>query len=102
MSWKAGSRFKSAVCNAEGVIVRPPASGGQLECGGAPVLEAAQGRDITRALGEANQGAAVAGKRYLDETSGLEVLCTKAGFGGFGFAGRSLELKQAKALPASD
>ena len=42
------------------------------------------------------------GKRYADAGSGVEVLCTKAGQGDLAFAGRPLERKDAKPLPASD
>ena len=44
----------------------------------------------------------MAGKRYADAESGVEVLCTKAGQDDLAFAGRPLERKDAKPLPASD
>jgi hypothetical protein len=42
------------------------------------------------------------GKRYADESSGLEVLCTKPGPGPLTVDGRPLEVKGPKPLPASD
>lgn len=42
------------------------------------------------------------GKRYTDEESGLELLCTKAGPGTLTCAGRVMPLKDAKPLPSSD
>jgi len=42
------------------------------------------------------------GKRYVDDASGIEVLCTKAGVGTITFDGRTLLLKEAKPLPSSD
>ena len=42
------------------------------------------------------------GKRYADETSGLEVLCTKSGVGTLTLDGTPIELKGAKPLPSSD
>jgi len=42
------------------------------------------------------------GKRYSDEESGIELLCTKTGVGPLSFQGRVLGQKQAKQLPASD
>jgi hypothetical protein len=42
------------------------------------------------------------GKRYADEASGLEVLCTKAGAGTLTLDGAPIELKGAKPLPSSD
>jgi len=42
------------------------------------------------------------GKRYADDVTGVEVLCTKAGIGPLGFEEQELTLKAAKPLPASD
>ena len=42
------------------------------------------------------------GKRYEDETAGVEVLCTKPGPGALACDGRALTLKSAKPLPSSD
>ena len=42
------------------------------------------------------------GKRYADEASGLEVLCTKAGVGSLTLDGSILDVKSAKPLPSSD
>ncbi|WP_231611754.1 hypothetical protein [Rhodococcus sp. CX] len=50
----------------------------------------------------AHVGGAVMGKRYVDEASGLEVLCTKAGQGRLALDGTALVLKAAKPLPSSD
>jgi hypothetical protein len=42
------------------------------------------------------------GKRYADETTGLEVLCTKAGSGSLSIGDTPLEVRGARLLPASD
>jgi hypothetical protein len=42
------------------------------------------------------------GKRFADEESGLEVLCTKAGDGALSIDGTLLPMKGAKPLPSSD
>ena len=42
------------------------------------------------------------GKRYVEESSGLEVLCTKSGQGQLALDGVALVLKTAKPLPSSD
>jgi hypothetical protein len=47
-------------------------------------------------------GGTTLGKRYVDESSGLEVLCTKAGTGTLTLDGTPLTLQGAKPLPASD
>lgn len=99
---KTGMRFKSAVCPAEGVVVRAAQEDGKLTCGGVPVVVAGELPTEATSLSEAQNGGVLLGKRYVDESSGLEVLCTKAGLGVLAFAGRALTLKQAKSLPASD
>ena len=38
MELKPGSRWKSAVCDAQLVVVRPPSAAGELQCGGVAVL----------------------------------------------------------------
>ncbi|QUD90368.1 hypothetical protein [Phenylobacterium montanum] len=102
MDLKPGSRWKSAVCTAEAVVVRPPNAGVTLECGGQAMLGAADVRAEGLAAAEGFDGGAAVGKRYADETSGLEVLCSKSGGGAFSADGRLLTIKEAKKLPASD
>ncbi|KKD06641.1 hypothetical protein TN53_17700 [Streptomyces sp. WM6386] len=85
----------------EVVVVRPPARPVNLTCAGAALtpLESA---------GSAVPGSAsdhevvLLGKRYHDETSGLELLCTKGGAGPLAVDGRQLGVKAAKPLPSSD
>jgi len=102
MDIKPGSRWKSAVCDAQMVVVRPPKHAGELQCGGVAVLELA---DATVASGDVHAnhaGGVMIGKRYTDAESGIEVLGAKAGKGSLAFDGRPLQLKDAKPLPASD
>lgn len=101
MELKPGSRWRSAVCTAEMVVVRPPNAPGVLQCGGVavqPLGDASAGGDIhpDHAVG------VLIGKRYTDPVSGIEVLGAKAGKGSLAFDGRPLVLKEAKPLPASD
>jgi hypothetical protein len=42
------------------------------------------------------------GKRYAEESMGLELLCTKAGAGRLACNGKDLEIRSAKPLPSSD
>ena len=42
------------------------------------------------------------GKRFADEGSGIEVLCSKGGAGSLAIDGQALGAKDAKKLPASD
>jgi len=102
MDLKPGSRWKSAVCTTEVVVVRPPSAPGVLECGGAPMVPhgTAVAPDAAPAAGRA--AGSVVGKRYADAESGLEALCAKAGAGSLSLSGRALVVRDAKKLPASD
>lgn len=101
MDLKPGSRWKSAVCTAEFVVVRPPSSPGDLACGGHPVVAHGAAAPEGLSLAETSAGSQ-AGKRYGDAETGLEVLCAKAGAGALSLSGRPLSLRDAKKLPSSD
>jgi hypothetical protein len=96
---KPGARLRSAVSETEVVVVRAPTSQVTLCCGGQPMvaLDAA-------AMAQAPEGdeATLLGKRYVDEQSALELLCTKGGAGALTADGRVLTVKGAKPLPSSD
>jgi hypothetical protein len=101
MELKAGVQLKSAVSTTEVVVVRAPKEQVTLTCGGVPMV----GRDEDPAGGEipaGDDGSSLLGKRYVDDTSDIEVLCTKPGDGTLAVEGRTLELKSAKPLPSSD
>lgn len=102
MDLKPGSRWKSAVCATEAVVVRPPSSPAVLECGGQPMV--AHGAQPPEGLAPAPGHAAgsLLGKRYADAETGLEVLCAKGGVGSLALSGRPLIVRDAKKLPASD
>lgn len=102
MELKPGSRWKSAVCTTEVVIVRPPKLPVSLECGGQPMVALADTAPAGLALSPDFAGGTSVGKRYFDEEAAIEVLGSKAGQGSLGADGRPLILKEAKALPASD
>ncbi len=102
MEIKPGSRWKSAVCDAQMVVVRPPKSGGELHCGGVAVRDLADTTSPSGDIHPDHAGGVLIGKRYTDLESGIEVLGAKAGQGSLSFDGRPLQLKDAKPLPASD
>ena len=102
MELKPGSRWKSAVCDAEMVIVRPPKLAGELQCGGVAVVPQADAAANTGNIHPDHANGVLIGKRYLDEASGMEVLGAKPGKGSLAFNGVALTLKEAKPLPASD
>ncbi len=102
MQLKPGSRWKSAVDTSEVVVVRPPKTEVTLECGGHPMV--ALGEEPPAGLTPSPDFAAgtMVGKRYVDETSGIELLGSKAGAASLSVDGRAVTLKDAKPLPASD
>ncbi|PBC47560.1 hypothetical protein [Rhodococcus sp. ACPA1] len=98
---KPGTKLRSTVCNTTVVIVRPA---GELviECGGQPMVDAADPADGTGQPAAGLADGTQVGKRYEDQSTGLEVLCVKAGVGSLTVDGRPLTLKSAKQLPSSD
>lgn len=102
MELKPGSRWKSAVCEAQMVVVRPPSIEGMLQCGGANVVPQSADAVPTGSVHAEHALGVLVGKRYTDPVSGIEVLGAKAGAGSLAFDGRALMLKDAKPLPASD
>jgi hypothetical protein len=99
---KPGSRWKSAVCDTELVVVRPPKSAVELECGGHPVIPHAQDKPADAVLSPDHAAGSAAGKRYADPESGLEVLCSKGGAGSLSIDNQPIGAREAKKLPASD
>ena len=97
-----GSRWKSAVCTAEVVVVKPPTTEGELYCGGAAMLAMNAERPEGGTPASGHDSGTLLGKRYHDADSGLEALCTKAGAGSLDFAGRALGIMETKRLPSSD
>ena len=98
---KPGTKLRSAVCTTEVIVVKAPTAPVDLECGGTPMLPAtaeASGGAVDPARAEGT----LLGKRYVHESAGLEVLCTKAGDGSLSVGGQLLPQKDAKPLPSSD
>ena len=102
MELKPGSRWRSAVCDAQIVIVKPPSSAAVLECGGQPLRPHTEAKDEGAAPSPDRATGTLLGKRYVDEETGLEALCSKTGAGSLSIDGRPLTLKDAKKLPSSD
>jgi hypothetical protein len=105
LTLKSGQRLACPACDTELIVTRPPSRGVRLTCGGLAVAamsaeraERAKGGDHLDEGGTPVQ----LGKRYVDDSSGLEVLCTKPGEGALSCEGQSLGSKSAKPLPASD
>jgi len=97
---KPGLKLRGATCSTEIVVVRPAAGDVDVTCCGEPMIEP-DGADAAAPAAPTPDGILL-GKRYADETTGLEVLCTKPGPGPLTVDGRDLEVKGPKPLPASD
>jgi hypothetical protein len=83
------------------IVVKGPPDEVELTCGGVTMVTAGE----EPAAGTLDDGASegtLLGKRYVNDDDTMEVLCTKPGTGSLGANGTSLQLKEAKPLPASD
>jgi hypothetical protein len=102
---RPGEQLASAVCTTRVAIIRAPAGHRPLiACGGSPMVTATPGRRPSAAAGTwADDGAAtLIGKRYVDVTQTVELLCTSSGTGALSCDGAPMAIKAAKPLPASD
>jgi hypothetical protein len=90
------------VCDTEVVVVRPAKTATSLECGGHPMAAYAAAKPEGLVLSQDHAGGCQTGKRFSDEISGLELLCTKGGAGSLSVDGREINAKEAKKLPSSD
>jgi hypothetical protein len=102
MKLRPGQKLRSAVCDAQVVVVRAPSDGVELGCGGAPLLGDGQAAETAATLDPTLGDGPLLGKRYADDDLGLELLCTRAGTGALTVDGRPLLVKGAKPLPSSD
>src|SRR5258706_14906754 len=102
MELKAGSRWRSAVCDTEVVVVRAPTGPPSLECGGRPMIPHDVERQANAEVNPSYADGTQMGKRFADPDSGIEVLATKGGAGSLSLDGTPLPLKDAKPLPSSD
>lgn len=97
---RPGDQLASTVCGTRVVVIRAPADAQpQLACGGSPLVRAA---DATPAKPGPAGTTTLIGKRYVDTTGTLELLCTASGAGELTCDGAPMTLKAAKPLPASD
>ncbi len=101
---KAGTRLRSRVSEVEVVVVRPPGAPLVVRCGGEPMasLDGPSAPYSESAPLATDAESTLLGKRYANEETGLELLCTKGGAGSLDVDGRVLTVKGAKPLPSSD
>ena len=99
---KPGLRLKSAVCEAQIMVVKAQPGEHALACGGAAMLGMADSPPPGATLDPQLSGGILVGKRYVDANEQFEFLCTKGGQGSLVLDGTPLQVKLAKALPSSD
>jgi hypothetical protein len=84
------------------IAVKVPAGEIGITIGGARPVTSASERTGQGSVADGHGGGAAMGKRYVDAADTIELLCTKAGDGVPALDGVLLEIKEAKAMPASD
>jgi hypothetical protein len=99
---RTGSRLYSAVDDTEVIVIRAATAGVVIGCGGRPMVADPSAPRPAATADPAWTGETPMGKRYADESVGLEVLCVRAGAGLLSVDGRPLLPKPAKVLPTSD
>lgn len=102
MKLKPGTRLRGVADSTEIVVVRTSADDVDLRCGGHPMVELHNDSKDSLELDVRFTGGTLLGKRYTDEGSTLELLCTKPGQGSLSVGDEALSLKEAKPLPSSD
>jgi hypothetical protein len=83
------------------MVIAAPAGDIDVSCGGASMIgsaDTAEGGSVDSAHAQGT----LLGKRYVNATGDLELLCVKPGEGSLAVGGVTLVLKEAKALPSSD
>ncbi len=96
---KAGQRLKSGVCDAEVMVIK--ANGSEaLTCGGVPMTAGGTGGGAEADAGQM-EGCQI-GKRYVNDSGSLEVLCVRPGQGSLAADGYALAIKGTKKLPSAD
>jgi hypothetical protein len=99
LNLRPGVQLASSVCATQVAVIRVPADRTPLiECGGSPMIEAAPG---PKPAPGGTDAATLIGKRYVDASGTVELLCTSSGEGGLSCDGEP-SIKGAKPLPASD
>jgi len=96
-------RLRSESCGTEVVVVLGPDVDLEITCCSAPMVVRSEATTDSAPDGSLGGGEPVLiGKRYSDQSTGLEVLCTKAGTGPLACEGRPLKVNAPKPLPSSD
>jgi hypothetical protein len=97
---RPGDQLASTECSTRVIVIRAPADGRPvITCGASPMVPAAS---VPPPAPDGTAAATLIGKRYVDASGTLELLCTSSGAGELSCDGVRMTLKAAKPLPASD
>jgi len=100
LNLRPGAQLASTTCTTRVVVVRVPEDRNPvIECGGSPMVT---GAPAAKPAPPAPGAATLIGKRYVDATETVELLCTSSGAGALTCDGVEMVIKAAKPLPASD
>jgi hypothetical protein len=99
---KPGTRLFGAADTSEFIVIKAPGDPLDLRIGGHPALTDAKERTEGLDVLTPPDAASAMGKRYVDGSDALELLCTKPGAGALAVGDELCVLKEAKPLPASD
>jgi len=100
MIMRPGDQLASTVCATRVIVIRATVGDSvTVACGGAPMVPA--GAAPSRPDSEILPGTLI-GKRYVDATGTVELLCTASGAGELTCDGIPMTVKAPKPLPASD
>lgn len=103
MKLRVGQTLRSPVDDANLIVVKAPEEEVDLACAGVPLFDAkAAGDPPTGSADPQQQAGTQLGKRYVDTSTGVELLCTKAGKGTLTVNGAAVGVAVAKPLPSSD
>ena len=91
---KPGTRLFSAVCSAEMITVKAPAGPIDVTIGGLPPVMSAGERTGGGPTAGNDAGCSI-GKRYVNHSETVELLCTRAGDGGPAVDGTPMQIKDA-------
>jgi hypothetical protein len=98
---KPGLRLRAPSSTAEVIVVRIPT--GPVELAIDDVALTDEPTEPPAGVPESTGPAAIElGKRYVDDATGIELLCARAGTGTLSCNGNVMVLRSAKPLPSSD
>ena len=106
MRLKVGQTLRSRTDQTAVIVVRAAAEEVEVTCGGWPMADTAGASDPPGAgrqppADDAAEGTQL-GKRYVDASGAIELLCIKPGSGTLAVNGAPLAVQAPRALPSSD